>query len=147
MVHLVLTSTYTNDILTLAFDPIAKTLDVVSSITVGHHPSWITFYPGDHSLVFTGLEQSDGKILALKYNEEGKGKVVAEASSGGADPCSLIATKTQLYVANVRFFDTFATRFYFDLDECSTQGEQSLVSLYPRTRHIFSLLPRRGSFV
>jgi len=100
--HLILTSTYTNVIVTLVFDETAGTLNVVSSITVGYHPSWITFYPGDHSLVFTGLEQADGRVVALKYDPEGKGLVVAEVSSEGADPCSLIATKNQLYVANVR---------------------------------------------
>lgn len=102
MVDLILTSTYTDDIVTLAFDHQAGTLNVVSSITVGYHPSWITFYPGDHSLVFAVLEQADGRVVVLKYDREGKGSVVAQASSEGAGPCSLIATKTQLYVANVR---------------------------------------------
>ena len=101
MVHFILTSTYTNDIVTLAFDEKAHTLNIVSSTTVGYHPSWITFYPGDHSLVFAGLEQTDGRIVAVKYDKAGKGTVVAETSSGGADPCSLTATKTHLYVANV----------------------------------------------
>jgi 6-phosphogluconolactonase (cycloisomerase 2 family) len=103
MVHLILTSTYTDEIVTLGFDHETGTLNVVSSITVGYHPSWITFYPGDHSLVFTGLEQEDGRVLALKYDQQGKGSVVAAVSSEGGDPCSLIATKAQLYVANVRF--------------------------------------------
>lgn len=101
MVHLILASSYTNDISTLAFDPQNSKLNVVSTITVGHHPSWITFYPGDHSLVFTGLEQADGKLVALKYDEDGKGTMVAKAPSGGADPCSLLATKDELFVANV----------------------------------------------
>ncbi|GLB38006.1 putative lactonase, 7-bladed beta-propeller [Lyophyllum shimeji] len=100
MVHLILTSSYTNEVYTLAFDPEASSLSVASRLEVGHHPSWITFYPGDHSLVFTGLEQADGKVFALKYDDEGKGKVVAEAPSGGSDPCSLAATKNEVLIAN-----------------------------------------------
>ncbi|KAF5374616.1 hypothetical protein D9615_008958 [Tricholomella constricta] len=100
MVQLIFTSSYANEVSTLAFDPESSSITVASSITIGHHPSWITFYPGDKSLIFTGLEQTDGKVFALKFDDEGKGKVVAEASSGGADPCSLLATKDQLYVAN-----------------------------------------------
>ncbi|KAG5644309.1 hypothetical protein DXG03_008727 [Asterophora parasitica] len=100
MVHLILTSSYTNEVSTLTFDPEASSIEVTSSVTVGHHPSWITFYPEDHSLVFTGLEQTDGKVVALKFDQEGKGEVVAEASSGGADPCSLVSTKNTLFVAN-----------------------------------------------
>ena len=103
----ILTSTYTNDVVTLGFDHEAGTLNVLSSVTVGYHPSWITFYPGDHSLVFAGLEQADGRVIALKYDQEGKGSVVATASSQGAAPCSLIATKTQLYVANVRLLPSY----------------------------------------
>jgi len=33
-------------------------------------------------------------------NEDGKGRVVGEASSGGADPCSVLATKDELIAAN-----------------------------------------------
>ncbi|RDB20797.1 6-phosphogluconolactonase [Hypsizygus marmoreus] len=100
MTHLILTSSYTNDISTLAFDPANGTLELVSATTVGHHPSWITFYPGDHSLAFTGLEQTEGKVVALKYDEDERGTVVAEVPSGGADPCSLLATMDELFVAN-----------------------------------------------
>ncbi|KAG5651307.1 hypothetical protein H0H81_009132 [Sphagnurus paluster] len=100
MVYLIFTSSYTTEVSTLTFDPDSSTIRLLSSLDVGHHPSWITFYPDDHSLIFTGLEQTDGKVLAIKFDDEGKGEVVAEASSGGADPCSLLATKTKLFVAN-----------------------------------------------
>ncbi|KAG6817515.1 hypothetical protein H0H93_007163 [Arthromyces matolae] len=100
MVHLIFTASYTNEISTLAFDPEAGSLTVSSTVKVGHHPSWITFYPGDHSLIFTGLEQADGKALVLKFDDQGKGKIVAEAPSGGADPCTLLATKDKLYIGN-----------------------------------------------
>ncbi|KAF8058602.1 Lactonase, 7-bladed beta-propeller-domain-containing protein [Lyophyllum atratum] len=100
MVHLILTASYTNEVYTLAFDPETSSISIASSLTIGHHPSWITFYPGNESLVFTGLEQADGKAVALKFDDEGKGEVVAEAPSGGADPCSLVATKNELLIAN-----------------------------------------------
>ncbi|KAG6901895.1 hypothetical protein C0995_006848 [Termitomyces sp. Mi166 len=100
MVHLIFTASYTDEISTLVFDPDNASITVSSTVKVGHHPSWITFYPSDHSLVFTGLEQSDGKAIALKFDEEGKGKIVAEVSSGGADPCTLLATKNTLYIGN-----------------------------------------------
>ncbi|KAF8874068.1 putative isomerase YbhE [Mucidula mucida] len=96
----ILVASYSNSIYTLEFDPVARSLARIASIEVGHHPSWITFHPKDRSLVFTGLEQADGKILALKYNAQGEGRVVAEAPSGGADPCSLHATDDDLLIAN-----------------------------------------------
>ncbi|KAG6915847.1 hypothetical protein DXG01_009606 [Tephrocybe rancida] len=100
MAHLIFTASYTNEVSTLAFDPEAGSINVLSTVIVGHHPSWITFYPGDHSLVFTGLEQTDGKAVALKFDEEGKGTIVAKVPSGGADPCTLLATKDNLYIGN-----------------------------------------------
>ncbi|KAG6864569.1 hypothetical protein C0991_008612 [Blastosporella zonata] len=100
MVHLIFTASYTKEVSTLAFDPEAGSIALLSTVTVGHHPSWITFYPGDHSLVFTGLEQADGKAIALKFDEQGNGKIVAEVPSGGADPCTLLATKNHLYIGN-----------------------------------------------
>lgn len=104
MAHRILVASYTNDIVTLLFDPAAKTLSVEASLAVGYRPSWVTPYPGDNSLIFTGLEQSDGKVVAIKFDYENKkAEVVKEVQSAGADPCSLLATEDQLFVANVRF--------------------------------------------
>ncbi|KAJ6621404.1 Lactonase, 7-bladed beta-propeller-domain-containing protein [Mycena sp. CBHHK59/15] len=89
-----------NDVCSLVFDASASTLTCHSSVEVGFHPSWIEFYTSDHSLVFAGLEQKEGKIVAIKYNDSGHGSVVGETPSGGADPCSLTATKDELFVAN-----------------------------------------------
>lgn len=73
-----------------------------SSVSVGFHPSWITFYPGDRSIVFTGLEETEGSVVALRYDDQGKGAVRGRAPSGGADPCSLLATENgELLIANV----------------------------------------------
>lgn len=101
MAHRILVASYTNDIVTLLFDPAAKTLSVEASLAVGYRPSWVTPYPGDNSLIFTGLEQSDGKVVAIKFDYENKkAEVVKEVQSAGADPCSLLATEDQLFVAN-----------------------------------------------
>ncbi|KAK0446975.1 Lactonase, 7-bladed beta-propeller-domain-containing protein [Desarmillaria tabescens] len=96
----ILVASYSNDIYSLSFDPSTRSLTRTSSIEAGFHPSWITHYPGDSSLVFASVEQENGKIIVLKYDNNARGIIVAEASSGGDDPCSLLATKDQLLIAN-----------------------------------------------
>ncbi|CAL1711668.1 unnamed protein product [Somion occarium] len=100
MSYRILVGSYSDQVYTLSFDPNIPSLSLVSSVTVGHHPSWLTPHPKDLSLVFAGVEQSDGKIVALKFDESGKGIIVGELPSGGADPCTLLATGDQLLVAN-----------------------------------------------
>lgn len=107
MVNRILVASYTTSVQTLTFDASASALTVQSAVEVGFHPSWIEFYPSDHSLVFAGLETTEGKVVAVKYDESGTGSVVAETSSGGADPCSLAATENELLVANVRVVRDF----------------------------------------
>ncbi|KAI8971011.1 putative isomerase YbhE [Trametes punicea] len=100
VVYRILVASYTNDVYTIAFEPDVPTLKLTSTVTVGHHPSWITPHPKDSSIVFAGLEQTDGKIAVLKYDEDGRGTVIGEVPSGGADPCSLLALDDQLLVVN-----------------------------------------------
>jgi 6-phosphogluconolactonase (cycloisomerase 2 family) len=104
MAKYILVASYTNDITTLSFDPTPGSLEVSSDLNVGHQPSWLTSHKSRPSMVFTALHQADGKIVTLSYDEHGKGKVVSEAPSGGQNPCSLIATKTEILVANVGKF-------------------------------------------
>ncbi|KAJ4485779.1 Lactonase, 7-bladed beta-propeller-domain-containing protein [Lentinula aciculospora] len=94
----ILGSSYTNDIYTYSFENDLIALE--SSVEVGFHPSWITFHPEDRSLVFAGLEQEEGTIVAIKYDAKYKGAVVAESSSGGKDPCSVVVVKGELLIAN-----------------------------------------------
>lgn len=96
----ILAASYTNDVYTLIFDPEKSSLEVESTVSVGFHPSWITSYPGDPSLVFTGLEQEDGQVVAIKYDKDWKGSKVAQVSSKGHSPCHLYATKDEIWVAN-----------------------------------------------
>ncbi|KAL0955550.1 hypothetical protein HGRIS_001787 [Hohenbuehelia grisea] len=100
MGYRILVPSYTNAISTIEFDPQASTISVVSSTEAGHQPSWVTQHPDDPSLLFAGLEQTEGEVVAIKYDSEWKGEVVARISSGGADPCSLLAHKAELFVAN-----------------------------------------------
>ncbi|KAJ7876823.1 Lactonase, 7-bladed beta-propeller-domain-containing protein [Mycena leptocephala] len=100
MANRIFVASYTQSVQTLAFDASASTLTTQSTVEVGDHPSWLEFHPSDRSLVFAGLEETEGKVVAVKYDESGNGTVVAVASSGGADPCSLVATENRLFVAN-----------------------------------------------
>ncbi|KAG6382090.1 Lactonase, 7-bladed beta-propeller-domain-containing protein [Boletus reticuloceps] len=102
----ILVGSYTDSIYTLNFAPAPSggtpTLTLLSQVHVGHHPSWIEAHPSDRSLIFAGLEQADGQIVVLKYDKDGKGHKVDEATcpSGGADPCTLLLTENEVIVGN-----------------------------------------------
>ena len=102
MAYRIYVGSYMNEIYTLAFDPDAHSLALLSSLTVGHHPSWVTSHPSDPSIVFTALEQAEGKVVTLKFDAAGKGAIIGNTSSGGADPCTLLVAGDQLLVGNVR---------------------------------------------
>lgn len=109
--HKILVGSYTSDISTLEFTSGEKPLLKVTNVTaVGHHPSWVTRFAAasnaEKTVVFTGLEQTDGKIIALEFDGEGKGRIVAETSAGGHDPCTLEVTKDgkELLVGNVCYY-------------------------------------------
>ena len=102
MANYILVGSYSNDVTTLAFDPTTKDLQVASSLTVGYHPSWIASNNAHPSLIWTGLEQLEGKVLVLSYDKQGICKVISETSSAGSEPCFLWADKHELIIANVR---------------------------------------------
>lgn len=102
MVHRIYVGSYSNEIYSLSFDPDAASLTLESTLTVGFHPSWLTPLPSDPTVILAGLEQTDGQIVAVKYNQKGQGTLVGSAPSGGADPCTLLATNTELLIGNVR---------------------------------------------
>lgn len=111
----ILVSSYTDEISTLLFDDASGRLEIVSTLKVGHHPSWITPHPNDPSVVFTGLEQPEGIAVALKFDQEGRGEEIGRTGSGGQDPCSLVATKDELLIANVSLSPKNSCRFSFAL--------------------------------
>jgi len=155
MLNRILTATYTDRVETLLFDSEAKSLSIISSVTVGHHPSWITPHPESPAIWFTALEQEDGRVVTIEYDEEGKGKVLGELSSEGAGPCSLVAYKGDLLIANVSSFLLLefitlpgihhSDRYVFvDLHAVrSTRAETSLRSPQ-RLRRRMSRRPRRS---
>ena len=102
----ILVASYASHITTLSFDTTVSppTLSVISSLEIGYHPSWITPHKTDTSVVFTANEQADGVVKALKFDlRTGEGKVIAEANSGGADPCHLAVSGDDLITANVSY--------------------------------------------
>ncbi|KAG1734509.1 Lactonase, 7-bladed beta-propeller-domain-containing protein [Suillus lakei] len=103
----ILVASYTDSIYTLSFDPTpsagSPTLNLLARTPVGYHPSWIASHPSNKSLIYTGLEQADGEVVAIKYGKGGTiegGDVVARAKSGGADPCTLLVTEDELIIGN-----------------------------------------------
>jgi 6-phosphogluconolactonase (cycloisomerase 2 family) len=102
MAYRILVASYTDNVYTLDFDPSSKSLTLVAKTNVGNRPSWITQHPNDPTLIFAVLEEPKGKLIAVKYdNDSGIGRIVGEASTGGKDPCSVLATQDELIVANV----------------------------------------------
>jgi 6-phosphogluconolactonase (cycloisomerase 2 family) len=86
----------------LDFDPTSNSLNLVAKTKLGTNPSWITQHPSDPTLIFAGLEQAEGKVVAVKFDDKsGKGRIVGDAPCGGADPCSVLATEDEVIAANV----------------------------------------------
>lgn len=100
----ILVASYTSNITTLSFEAAVSppSLSVVSSLEVGHHPSWITPHETDTSIVFTANEQPNGTVKAIRIDlSSGEGKVVADMHVGGDDPCHLVVSGSDLVTANV----------------------------------------------
>ena len=133
MVFRIYVGSYTNEIYTLSFDPGAQSLTLVSSITVGHHPSWITPDTTDSSVIYAGLEEADGKIVAVKFDADGKGIVIGKQSSLGKDPCSLVASGSTLFIGNV---STPRQPFFCQLNTSLLANTTSLLAVLIRNlRH------------
>lgn len=112
MVHQILVSSYAGEITTLIFDPEASSLTVAGVTKTGPAVSWLALHPTDPSLLFAANETSDGKVQLFKLSnvtEEGANEkesvhleLLAEHSSGGADPASLVVTESAVILGNVR---------------------------------------------
>lgn len=111
--QIILTGSYSRSVSTLVFVPSpSPSLTVRSALEVGHHPSWLTRLPAvvehDGTIVFAGLEQSTGAIVAIRFDRAGRGTELGSAPSGGRDPCTLEVTTgpgdgpPELIVGNVR---------------------------------------------
>ena len=102
MPYHILVGSYTNEIVTLTFDPAGPSLEVTSKLQVGQHPSWIASSPDYPGYAWTGLEQADGRVVTLEVGEQGRLKKLAEVSSAGSDPCHLLVHNGEVIVAIVR---------------------------------------------
>lgn len=107
MNYRILVASYSDEIITLNFNSDSGSLSVINSVTVGHHPSWITPHESDTSVYFTALEQAAGVVIALKYNDSGKVEILNKVSSDGDDPCTLVMSKGDLLVGNVSYYAFF----------------------------------------
>ena len=112
----ILVASYTNAIYTVQFTPPTTeakgSLELVTSSVVGHHLLWLTRHSSDDSLVFTGLELDDGRLLAIKFDHSnGKGKVLADVLSGKKGLCTL-ATNSDAFVGNVGLVPSLLLRLF-----------------------------------
>ena len=141
MAHRILVASDTSNITTLSFDSAAGSLEVSSDINVGHRPSWLTSHKSHPAVVFTGLQQSDGKVVALRYDEHGVGEAVSEASSAGQEPCSLLATQDEILIANVR--ERFSALIMHPVNPCVISTDPGLSAFFPYLPLLGSPFPRR----
>ena len=113
----ILVVSYTDAIYTVQFTPPTTeakgSLKLMTSSVVGHHPLWLTCHSSDDSLVFTGLELDDGRLLAIKFDHSnGKGKVLADVSSGRKGLCTLATNSDALFVGNVGLVPSLLLRSF-----------------------------------
>lgn len=139
--HRILVASNASNITTLSFDSAVGSLEVSSDINVGHRPSWLTSHESHPAMVFAALEQSDGKVVALRYDEHGRGEAVSEASSAGQEPCCLLATRDEIFIANVGL--KFSARsLMLPIDPCVISTDPGLSVFFPYLRLLGSPFPR-----
>ncbi|KIY46087.1 putative isomerase YbhE [Fistulina hepatica ATCC 64428] len=96
----ILVASYTDEVTTLKWTPDTGSLEVSSAVKTGERPSWLLPSTHDNTIVYAALEQGDGKIAAIKYDKDARGRVVATLPSGGSAPCALDAIPGELFIAN-----------------------------------------------
>ncbi|KZP28429.1 3-carboxy-cis,cis-mucoante lactonizing enzyme [Athelia psychrophila] len=100
----IIAGSFANEIYTLEFDPSSGSLSLLSSITVGSNPTWITSHPAQPSsgtVIFAVLEKVDGEVVVVSFDKDGNGKIETRGiSSQGDGPCSVIAMKDEIIVGN-----------------------------------------------
>ncbi|KZS96560.1 putative isomerase YbhE [Sistotremastrum niveocremeum HHB9708] len=98
--YTILVGSYTRSVTTLKFTPATCSLVVLSFVEVGHHPSWIDNHPTHPELVFATIEASEGEVVVVEVDGEGKGAVVGRVSSGGEDPAHVWIGENEIVVGN-----------------------------------------------
>jgi 6-phosphogluconolactonase (cycloisomerase 2 family) len=87
----ILAGTYTQAISAFLFNPANASLSLLSSSPAGNNPSWLDLHPTNKSILYATQEQSNGAVLSFTIGAQGKLTLVANVSSAGQDPASLLA--------------------------------------------------------
>ncbi|KAG6852590.1 hypothetical protein C0991_010773 [Blastosporella zonata] len=167
MSYRILVASLKSEIYTLTFTPRefpsesnldqAPCLILSSVISPGSDPSWIIRHPDNRQLILTSLQKDDGEIVAIKYNNLGEGQIVGRVTSSGDKPPSILATTSELFVANYRsgtvcFFSISPEPPYFlssqptDTVQLHGSGPKARQASGPRPHQVF-LHPDRSELL
>ncbi|KAJ1301831.1 hypothetical protein OPQ81_009059 [Rhizoctonia solani] len=99
-VHRILVASYTPNISTLEFDPVAHKLRPIAQSSAGTNPSWIAAHPTDSSLIAATNEVTDGKVHLFRLLKDGKLKLLESVGTDGEDPAHLAVLEDEIVVGN-----------------------------------------------
>ncbi|CAE6524220.1 unnamed protein product [Rhizoctonia solani] len=99
-VHRILVASYTPNISTLEFDPIAHKLKPIALSPAGTNPSWVAAHPTDPTLIAATNEVTDGKVHLFRLQKDGKLKLLETVGTDGEDPAHLAVLEDEIVVGN-----------------------------------------------
>ncbi|KAF8716662.1 Lactonase, 7-bladed beta-propeller, partial [Rhizoctonia solani] len=99
-VHRILVASYTPNISTLEFDPLAHKLKPVAQSPAGTNPSWVAAHPTEPGLIAATNEVTDGKVHLFRYLKDGKLKLLESVGTDGEDPAHLAVLEDEIVVGN-----------------------------------------------
>ncbi|CAE7105803.1 unnamed protein product [Rhizoctonia solani] len=99
-VHRILVASYTPNISTLEFDPVAHKLKPIAQSPAGTNPSWIASHPTDSTLIAATNEVTDGKVHLFRLLNNGKLKLLESVGTDGEDPAHLAVLEDEIVVGN-----------------------------------------------
>jgi 6-phosphogluconolactonase (cycloisomerase 2 family) len=100
-VHHILVASYTPNISTLEFDPLAHKLKPIAQSPAGTNPSWVSVHPTDPGLIAATNEVTDGKVHLFRFLKDGKLKLLESVGTDGEDPAHLAVLENEIVVGNV----------------------------------------------
>ncbi|CAE6531454.1 unnamed protein product [Rhizoctonia solani] len=98
--HRILVASYTPNISTLEFDPIAHKLKPIAQSPAGTNPSWVAAHPTDPTLIAATNEVTDGKVHLFRLRDDGKLKLLESVGTDGEDPAHLAVLEDEIVVGN-----------------------------------------------
>ena len=105
MKHLIVVSSHSEEIYTVEFDSLAKTLSLKHTFELGHEqPSWVEQSPFHRDIVYANSWISN-LLFALRVSFGGALEILSASPSGGSGPTHFKVMKDGrgLAVANVSF--------------------------------------------